>query len=504
MTSVLTDPARSDGEAGDTPRSAVVAIMAGDGVQIGMLLDAEAPVSVMIDPLLTVVNNRLLELELNELTAEGRGRWVLCRVDGTALRSSQSLTEQQIYDGDRLWLRYVEDPEHRTPVIEHISTAVAVTLAKRFGSINPKLAVQVGISLVAGALLLVTAVLGWWRYGHDTALSAIYAGVVTVVVLAAATLMLIQARTSRDFRLADTMLVSSLPPLAVAAAAAVPGPLAAAHAALGFGVAGIAAMLMLRFTGRRLTIYSSVIVVALAVTVSAVLRMALLADAVTLLTSVLLAAVFFYHTGASLCRWLAGIRLPVFPSATSHWVFETRPDLPTTVVTGHDETPVLEGPESIRQVLLHAERARGLLSGLLFGLGVLVVVTTVALCDPHGERRWLPVLIASLVAGFLVLRGRSFRDRWQAITVAMTAVFVVVGVVVRYIVGLQTPAMLSAGVAILLVVPAAGLIAAAVVPNTVYSPLFRKFVEWIEYLCLMPIFPLGLWLMNVYEAIRYR
>jgi len=27
----------------------------------------------------------------------------------------------------------------------------------------------------------------------------------------------------------------------------------------------------------------------------------------------------------------------------------------------------------------------------------------------------------------------------------------------------------------------AGLTAAAVVPNTVYSPLFRKLVEWVEY-----------------------
>ena len=61
---------------------------------------------------------------------------------------------------------------------------------------------------------------------------------------------------------------------------------------------------------------------------------------------------------------------------------------------------------------------------------------------------------------------------------------------------------MTAGVAVLL--PAAGLTAAAVVPNTIYSPLFRKLVEWVEYLCLMPIFPLALWLMNVYAAIRYR
>ena len=502
MTSTLMDPSRSDGES--TPRSAVVAVMAGEGVQIGMLLDAEAPVSVMIDPLLTVVNNRLQELEIPALEAEGRGRWVLCRVDGTALRSAQSLTEQQIYDGDRLWLRFVEDPEHRTPVVEHISTAVAVTLAKRFTAINAATAVQMGIALVAGGVTLATGLLGWWRLGHDSWLSAGYAAVVAVLVLATAALMLTQAGTPRDYRLADTILVSALPPIAVAAAAAVPGPVAAAHAALGFGVAGVAALLMLRFTGRRLAIYTAVIVLALAVTITAVLRMTLLTGAVPLLTSVLLASVFLYHTAASLSRWLAGIRLPVFPSATSHWVFEARPDLPTTVVTSPDTAPVLEGPDSVRQVMLHAERARGMLTGLLAGLGVLVVVTTVALCDPFDERRWLSVLIACLVAGFLVLRGRSFRDRIQSITVTLTAIAVVVGVVVRYIVELQTPAMLSAGVAILLILPAAGLIAAAVVPNTVYSPLFRKLVEWVEYLCLMPIFPLGLWLMNVYEAIRYR
>lgn len=502
MTSTMADNARPEGESG--PRSAVVAIMAGDGVQIGMLLDAEAPVSVMVDPLLTVVNNRLDELELPALQAQGRGRWVLCRVDGTALRSTQSLTEQQVYDGDRLWLRFVEDPEHRTPVIEHISTAVAVTLAKKFTAINSRTAVQMGIALVTGAVLLVTGVLGWWRYAHDSWLPAVYAAVLAVLVLVTAALMLVQARTPRDFRLADTILVSALPPLAVAAGAAVPGPMSAAHVALAFGVAGIAALLMLRFTGRRLAIYTAVLVVALAVTISAVLRMTVLTGAVTLLTSTLLTSVFLYHTAASLSRWLAGIRLPVFPSATSHWVFEARPDLPTTVVTSADAAPVLEGPESVRQVILHAERARGMLSGLLVGLGVLVVVTTVALCDPFAGRSWLPVLIACLVAGFLVLRGRSFRDRFQSITVTLTAIGVVVGVVLRYIVEVQTPAMLSIGVAILVLLPAAGLIAAAVVPNTVYSPLFRKLVEWVEYLCLMPIFPLGFWLMNVYEAIRYR
>lgn len=180
-----------------------------------------------------------------------------------------------------------------------------------------------------------------------------------------------------------------------------------------------------------------------------------------------------------------------------------RPDLPTTVVR-NDGGPRSGGPASVRDVLTQAERARSFLSGLLIGLGVLMVVSLTALSDPHTGQRWLPVLLAGFSAGFLLLRGRSYVDRWQAITLAGTGVLIVGAVVVRYALVLQSSLAVSICAAILVLVPAAGLTSAAVVPNTVYSPLFRKFVEWIEYLCLMPIFPLALWLMNVYAAIRYR
>ena len=129
----------------------------------------------------------------------------------------------------------------------------------------------------------------------------------------------------------------------------------------------------------------------------------------------------------------------------------------------------------------------------VYGLGTLIYFAS-----------WLPLLLAGFSAGFLMLRGRSYVDRWQAITLAVTAVLIVGAVVARYALVLQSPLAVSISAAILVLLPAAGLTSAAVVPNTIYSPLFRKFVEWIEYLCLMPIFPLALWLMNVYAAIRYR
>lgn len=500
----LAESAQSDAEVVSEPKGAVVGIMAGEGVQIPALLDANAPASVMIEPLLKVVNSRLRELGETPLQAKGRGRWALCLVDGTPLRPAQSLTEQEVFDGDRLWLRFIEDNERRSQVVEHISTAIAANFSKRFATIDPRIAVQVGSTMVAVGVTIATLLLAWWSWGHDSWLTPIFGAVIAVAVLSISTVILVRAKTPLDRQVGDTMLLSGLGPLAVAAAAAPPGPVGAPHAVLGFAVLGVATMLVLRFTGRRLGIYTTIVTICLAVTAASLVRMVTLAGAVTLLTCILLGCVLTYHAAPTLSRRLSGIRLPVFPSATGRWVFEARPDLPTTVVMSSGGPPTLEGPASVREVVLQAERARSFLTGLLVGLGLLVVVCTTALCDPHTGQRWLPILLAVSVAGFLLFRGRSYVDRWQSIILAATAVFIIAGLLVRYAVGLASPAAMSTAVAILVLLPAAGLIAAQVVPNTIYSPLFRKLVEWIEYLCLMPIFPLGLWLMDVYAAIRYR
>jgi type VII secretion integral membrane protein EccD len=503
MTAVA-DVLQADIEGISQPRAVVVGIMAGEGVQIGVLLDANAPVSVMTDPLLKVVNSRLRELGETPLEAAGRGKWALCLVDGTPLRATQSLTEQDVYDGDRLWIRFLPDSEHRSHVIEHISTAVASSLSKRFAAIDPVVARQVGASMVAIGVTTAAALLGWWRWHHNSWLSTVSASIIAVLVLAVAILLAMRAKTDPDRRVADIMLMSGLAPLTVAAAAAPPGGVGSPQAVLGFGVLATFAALTLRFTGRRLGVYTAIVTISAVAAVASLARMIAMTSAVTNFSCVVLVCVLAYQAAPALSRRLSGIRLPVFPSATSRWVFEARPDLPTTVVRPDGGPPVLEGPASVRDVVLQAERARSFLTGLLWGLGVLTVVSLTALADPHTGQRWLPLLLAGFCAGFLMLRGRSYVDRWQAITLAATSVIIVAGVVVRYALGLQSPLSLSICVAILVLLPAAGLTAAAVVPNTIYSPLFRKFVEWIEYLCLMPIFPLAFWLMNVYAAIRYR
>ncbi|PJE19768.1 MAG: type VII secretion integral membrane protein EccD, partial [Mycobacterium sp.] len=431
MTAVADAP-QTDIEGVSSPRAVVVGIMAGEGVQIGVLLDANAPVSVMTDPLLKVINSRLRELGETPLEATGRGRWALCLVDGTPLRATQSLTEQDVYDGDRLWIRFVNDTEHRSQVIEHISTAVSANLSKRFAAIDPVIAVQVGATMVASGVILASGVLGWWRWHHNTWLTTIFTAIVAALVLTVSVMLLMRAKTDADRRAADIMLMSGLVPVTVAAAAAPPGPVGSPQAVLGFGVLTVAAALALRFTGRRLSIYTAIVTVASLVTIASLARMVAATSAVTMLSCLVLACVILYHAAPALSRRLAGIRLPVFPSATSRWVFEARPDLPTTVVRSEGGPPTLEGPASVRDVLLQAERARSFLSGLLVGLGVLMVVCLTALSNPHTHERWLPLLLASFSAGFLLLRGRSYVDRWQAITLATTGVLIIAAVLVRY------------------------------------------------------------------------
>src|ERR1700759_2469691 len=245
--------------------------------------------------------------------------------------------------------------------------------------------------MVAVGVLLGSALLGWFRWQHESWLPAPYAAVIAVLVISVALLILGRAKTVQDRRAGDILLWSGLAPLAVAAAAAPPGPVGAPHAVMGFAVAGVGAMMAMRFTGRRLGSGTAIVTICLAATIASLARMAFGTGAGTLLSCILLACVFGYHGAPPLSRWLSGIRLPVFPSATSRWVFEARPDLPTTVT--HDVEggrPTLAGPESIQDVRPRAGRARSFLTGLLVRFGIPTIFSLAGGPRPGPGNRWLP------------------------------------------------------------------------------------------------------------------
>ena len=513
------------------PRQVLVAVMVGD-VQIGVRLDAAAAVGVQTPALVDLLNHRLGEIGQPRLSGRSgtngvtRGRWALCWVDGTPLKPTRSLSEQGVLDGATLWLRFVDDVETRIPVIEHVTSAIPAELRKRWPSVTTSWATRVAVVLLAAAMAVIAALLLRWRYGHDDWLaSAAGGGCAGVLLVAAAVTQLRVARHRRaagdlvdvgdagpdraealraESFVADTFLLVAAAATALAAALAVPGPLGAVHAGLGAAVILAAALLVVRFTGRHLALCTGVVVISTAVLAAGVARMLLITSAVTLLGSVLLVAIVCIKLTPGVARMLANLRLPVFPSASGRWIFETRADLPSAVVVPSGRAPTLEGPESVRTVIISVDRAHSFLTGLLAGFGVLLVVCATGLCDPHTDRRWLPLVVAATSAGAILLHARSYTDRRQSTLLAVMAVAIGLTVPIRYAVGLWSPAALLIACAAMLALTAGGLALASIVPSHVYSPMFKQLVEWVGYLLLVAPFPLTFWLMGVFSAIRYR
>jgi hypothetical protein len=149
-----------------------------EGIHLGVGVDAVAPVAMQTQAIVDLANTRLGEIGAPRLAPTGsrdvskkdsvpvRGRWALCWVDGTPLRTNRSLTDQGIVDGTQLWLRFVDDTEARKPVVEAVTSAVATELRKHWKDMKPAFGARVGTAMLAVAVVLVLAVLARWRFGH--------------------------------------------------------------------------------------------------------------------------------------------------------------------------------------------------------------------------------------------------------------------------------------------------------------------------------------------------
>jgi len=334
------------------------------GVHLGIGVDALAPVAMQTQAIVDLANARLGEIGQPRLAATGsrdlskkdsapmRGRWALCWVDGTPLRTNRSLTDQGIIDGAQLWLRFVDDTEARKPVIEAVTSAVAAELRKHWKDMKPAFGARVGTAMLAVAVVMVLAVLARWRFGHPDWLAAAAAGGLTLMLLIAAAVIGIRSARHRraaagegqpdqdeadelaaELLLADALGLLGAAAAAVTAALAVPGPLGAPHAAFAAAMVLGAGALIIRFTGRHIGWCTAAIVLAAAGLGAGLARALWITSAPVLLCIVLLAATVLIKWSPNLARRAARIRLPVFPSPTGKWVWETRPDLPSTSET---------------------------------------------------------------------------------------------------------------------------------------------------------------------------
>ena len=300
MTAVADAP-QADVEGISQPRAVVVGIMAGEGVQIGVLLDANAPVSVMTDPLLKVVNSRLREL--GETHAGGHGPRPMGAVPGRRHAAARHPVADR---AGRLRRRPAcGSGSSRTPNTARKSSSTSPPRFRRTSASGSPRSTRSSRCRSAPR---------WSRSGVTVGVGA--AGLVALApqlvaahhlrrrssprwcwrVLDAAD----AGQTQQERRVADIMLLSGLGAAGHRLrAAAPPGGVGSPQAVLGFGVLAVAAVLALRFTGRRLAMYTAIVTVSAVTTIAALARMVAMTSAVTLFTCVVLVCVFAYQGAPS-------------------------------------------------------------------------------------------------------------------------------------------------------------------------------------------------------------
>jgi type VII secretion integral membrane protein EccD len=485
-----------------------VALLVGEDFEIDYSLPAGVALIAVTEDLVARVNEVLGERGRPLLDAEQSYR--LCRADAQPLDPQKTLDECGVLDGEQLWLLPAASAETYEPVTEMVSTAIARAANQLLATMTPDVGRKVASWLTAGVVGWACLILvnWWWSSGGTDApygwIGAAAAWAMLVAVVAAARgLSRADASTAagRERRAAGHALSwVALMPAAAAAAMSLPGTPGLWHMAAPL-VAVIAGVILLAaIWGRHIVAIAAILTVSVFAFGAAVVgastwdvrseRVAMIA-----LIGVIVAVTWAASTAVA----ASGVPTPLFPSVTNRGVFERLPGQPADTVSPVGPT----GVATAEQVRNWVMRGNNTLTGLMIGLAVVTVAAARYAVVPGQPGGWRYTAFVGAVSVILVLRSRSFVDRYQSVTLLIAGVGAAAVTIGRYAANDATSlkvAMIC--VAVTLGLAVMGLLSALVMPFREYTAPIRRFVEMIEYVLLLALLPWALWLLNLYPVIR--
>src|SRR5690606_19951073 len=197
--------------------------------------------------------------------------------------------------------------------------------------------------------------------------------------------------------------------------------------------------------------------------------------------------------GAAARTAVATARLPVPPVPTAGAAIdpadhEPRPTIEDIGAIGASALPSAAGLEQ------RARAANQYQSGMIIGATAAGVVGAVLAADPLGSPRWQGITLAVIVAIILCLRGRSFADLTQAATLIGGGVTTLLALPVALALG--RPESLVPCAAVVFALGAAAVAFGVIGPHTEMTPVVRRAGEIVEYLLIVAVVPLVLWIMG--------
>jgi type VII secretion integral membrane protein EccD len=477
-----------------------VAVLFGDR-QTDLVLPATEAVATVVSEVLAQVVSTGEEVrgpDDNDLIKPGTV--VLKRVGGTALTRGQSLREQGITDGSLLILEVDDAEVSFTEVIENASSAIAHFNAQRFKSVTPQTALNVASVTAAAAAVLVSGLLLWvWRLDQ---LAGAYWSPIPPAVAAGLALVLFFGGAAAWWRqhvaaMAYGLWAGALSATAVAGYTAVPGPPGSWHVVLAATLTAVAAIALWALSPAPAALLAWLTMVCLGAALlggmhAIGIQMHYLCIGTMVVVLVLLKKV------ETLSGLLARVPMPSFPTVTGKLVFDDAEGIAAEALVAAET----EGTPSNEELKRSSEAANGYLQAIVAAVSPFFVLGAAGAVTP-GQGRWiLGTAFVLGIAAILVLGGRALTDRAAAVTIVGTALAMAAALGLKYALSSHNPTISLIVGGLIIAMGLAALVIAAVVPQRPFSAPFRKLVEWLEYLLQFLVFPLTLWLLNVYFLAR--
>lgn len=491
-----------------TPALCRVGLLFGDDCEKDFSLPASVALVAVTEDLVARVNDVLREKNRPLLNAEQTYR--LCRADARPLDPHKTLDECGVLDGELLWLLPAESTETYEPVTEMVSTALSRAATELLAKVTPETGRKVVGWLVAATVAWACLILAnWWWSSGGTDSHFGWVGAATAWALLAVTVAAARglSRASADSPATEQRQAAgqalgwtALIPAAAGAAMSLPGApglwhVAAAIAAIAVGVIVLAAIWRNHVVATTAILTIAAFAFAAAIVGASAWQVRPERVAVIALIAVIVGVTW----AASTATAVSGVPTPLFPSVTNRGTFEHVSGQKPDTVSPVGPTGVVSA-EQIRNWVL---RGNNTMTGLMVGLAVVTLIAARYAVVPGQPGGWRYTAFATAVCVILVLRSRSFVDRYQSVTLMVAGVGGGAVVIGRYAAAGATDVTVALvctagtlGIAVL------ALLAALVVPYREFSAPIRRFVEIIEYILLLALLPWALWLLDLYPVIR--